>query len=124
MKPAIGLTGWRNKDFPTPPLGLVDFMDIADVGMIERRGRLWLLDEGSLSLWMPGQLRREKLKGNGRAEFRVLSKGQHDFGFCPLLDPKDERDLLDCFISCQSYIFCPKKGNSSALKLFSASPRS
>jgi len=62
-------------------------MDIADVGMIKRRSCLCSLDEAFLSLWIPGQLWRQKLEDNGRFGVRVLWKGQNGFGFCRLLDP-------------------------------------
>ena len=54
--------------------GLVDLGNGADVGMVQRRGRLGFLEEPLLGRLVAGQARREELDGDLALQARVLSR--------------------------------------------------
>ena len=51
--------------------------DRADVGVVQRRRRLRLVQEPLLGLRVPGQLRRQELQGHGALQGGVLGPVHH-----------------------------------------------
>ncbi len=64
----------RHHEVELAVVGLVDLVDRADVGMVERRGGLRLLQEPLLGRLVAGQIRREELDGDLALQARVLGR--------------------------------------------------
>ena len=58
-------------------IGLVDFINGADIGMIERRGRLGLTNEAAVGVLVLEQVGSEELQGHETVELCVLGLVDH-----------------------------------------------
>ena len=64
-------------DDERPPVGLVDLVNGADVGMVERGGGLGFALEALAAFVVAEQVRREEFEGDGPVEFRVCGFVHH-----------------------------------------------